>query len=60
MVDRPQDFSGAGPVADGLTAAELKKLKKQQKKQQEREQEQKKNVGKVGLAFCHPFSFCHE
>nr|CDJ90610.1 Tetratricopeptide TPR2 and Tetratricopeptide TPR-3 and Serine threonine protein kinase-related domain containing protein [Haemonchus contortus] len=33
-------------LADGLTAAELKKLKKQQKKQQEREQEQKKNVGK--------------
>ncbi|KAK5978049.1 NMDA receptor-regulated protein 1 [Trichostrongylus colubriformis] len=46
MVDRPQDFSGAGPVADGLTAAELKKLKKQQKKQQEKEQEQKKNAGK--------------
>ncbi|PIO65686.1 tetratricopeptide repeat protein [Teladorsagia circumcincta] len=46
MVDRPQDFTGAGPVADGLTAAELKKLKKQQKKQQEKEQEQKKNTGK--------------
>ncbi|ETN76335.1 tetratricopeptide repeat protein, partial [Necator americanus] len=46
MVDRPQDFSGEPEAVDGLSAAALKKLKRQQKKQQEKEQEQKKNVNK--------------
>ncbi|KJH48806.1 hypothetical protein DICVIV_05059 [Dictyocaulus viviparus] len=45
MVDRPQDFSDSTTVADGLTANELKKLKKQQKKQ-EKKQEQKKIASK--------------
>ncbi|KAK6742518.1 hypothetical protein RB195_010032 [Necator americanus] len=46
MVDRPQDFSGEPEAVDGLSAAALKKFKRQQKKQQEKEQEQKKNVNK--------------
>lgn len=63
MVDRPQEFSGGHEAADGLSAAALKKLKKQQKKQQEKEQELKKSVNKVvGIALrltfgCFLFSF---
>ncbi|WKX99571.1 hypothetical protein Q1695_014448 [Nippostrongylus brasiliensis] len=46
MVDRPQDFSGNAAAGDSLSAAELKKLRKQQKKQQEKDLQQKKNMGK--------------
>ncbi|KAK6012385.1 hypothetical protein OSTOST_22470, partial [Ostertagia ostertagi] len=54
MVDRPQDFTGAGPVADGLTAAELKKLKKQQQKQpkDKEEGERQKNQKPLLMLKC--------